>query len=105
MTSMLEGPFLVTGASGQLGRLVLDRLLDQGAQSVLATTRTPENLAANAERGVEVRRADFNEPDSLKEAFAGARRMLLISTSDLEPGKRLESHLVAIDAAAAAGAR
>ncbi|HBQ10132.1 MAG TPA: NAD(P)-dependent oxidoreductase [Myxococcales bacterium] len=103
MTSMLEGPFLVTGASGQLGRLVLDRLLDQGAQSVIATTRTPENLAAYAERGVEVRRADFNEPDSLKEAFAGARRMLLISTSDLEPGKRLESHLVAIDAAAAAG--
>jgi len=103
MTATLQGPFLVSGASGQLGRLVLDRLLDHGAQPIIATTRSPEKLSAYAERGVEVRRADFNDADSLKDAFAGARRMLLISTSDLEPGMRLKSHLVAIDAAVAAG--
>lgn len=103
MKTKLEGPFLVTGASGQLGRLVLDRLLDQGAHPIIATTRSPESLSAYAERGVEVRRADFNDRDSLKDAFAGTKRMLLISTSDVEPGKRLKSHLAAIDMASAVG--
>lgn len=102
MTDKTHGPYLVTGASGQLGRLVLDRLLDRDVAPIIATTRTPKELAAYAARGVEVRQADFNEPDKLKAAFAGSRRMLLISTSDLEPGKRLASNLAAIDAAVAA---
>lgn len=103
MTAKTEGPYLVTGASGQLGRSILDRLLDRGIAPIVATTRTPAKLTEYATRGIEVRRADFDEPGALEEAFAGARRMLLVSTSDLEPGQRLKSHLAAIDAAVAAG--
>lgn len=103
MADPTNGPYLVTGASGQLGRLVLDCLLLRNVAPVVATTRSPEGLASYAARGIEVRLADFNDPIKLKDAFAGARRMLLISTSDLEPGLRLRSHLVAIDAAVAAG--
>ena len=103
MTDTTQGPYLVSGASGQLGQLVLDELLDQDCDNVIATTRSPDDLFEYEARGVEVRRADFMAPETLETAFAGARRMLLISTSDLEPGARLRSHLAAIDAAVAAG--
>ena len=103
MIAHQTGPFLVTGASGQLGRLALDHLLHAGARPVIATTRSPEKLADYAARGVEVRRADFGDPSSLARAFTGIRRMLLISTDDLVPGKRFAAHRAAI--AAAAGKR
>ncbi|MBL9012819.1 MAG: NAD(P)H-binding protein [Myxococcales bacterium] len=103
MSDRTLGPYLVTGGSGQLGRLVLERLLERNIVPIVATTRTPNELAAYAARGIEVRQANFHEPDQLKSAFAGARRMLLISTSDLAPGERLKSNLAAIDAALAAG--
>jgi NAD(P)H dehydrogenase (quinone) len=103
MIAHQTGPFLVTGASGQLGRLALDHLLHAGARPVITTTRSPEKLADYAARGVEVRAADFADSSSLARAFAGARRMLLISTDDLVPGRRFAAHRAAIAAAARAG--
>jgi NAD(P)H dehydrogenase (quinone) len=93
---------IVTGASGQLGRLVTQRLLEHlSPAQIILVTRRPDALAELAERGVEVRRGDFDEPASLVDAFADGDRMLLISTPAI--GRRTEQHRAAIDAAAAAG--
>lgn len=95
---------LVTGASGHLGRRVIELLLEKEAGPIIAATRTPEKLADFSTRGVLVRHADFNDPDSLSVAFSGVDRLLLISTDVLgEPGLRLQQHRAAIQAAAAAG--
>ena len=95
---------LVTGASGQLGQRVVELLLEANAGTIVATTRTPEKLANLTEKGVIVRHADFNQPDSLPEAFAGVDRLLIISTDSLEkPGLRVTQHQAAIKAAEAAG--
>ena len=98
---------LVTGASGQLGRGVIKHLLDTfkvPAAQIIATTRTPANLADLAARGVVVRAADFNDPASLAKAFAGAGRALIISTNELEvQGKRREQQIAAVAAATQAG--
>jgi NAD(P)H dehydrogenase (quinone) len=97
---------LVTGASGQLGKRVVELLLEAKAGRVIATTRTPEKLAALAARGAEVREADFKDPASLRAAFADADRMLLISTGDLFPlGLRLGQHRAAVAAAVDAGVK
>lgn len=94
----------VTGASGHLGRKVADLVLDRlDPADVVLLTRTPDALAAYAERGAVVRRADFDEPISLAEAFTGVDRALLISAVDLE--RRAGQHRAAIDAAAAASVR
>jgi NAD(P)H dehydrogenase (quinone) len=94
----------VTGASGQLGRKVADRLLEQLEPSqVVLLTRSPEALAAYSERGATVRRADFDEPASLSDAFTGADRALLISALDFE--RRTGQHRAAIAAAKTAGVR
>jgi len=101
---------LVTGASGQFGRLVLSELLDVHGipgEQIIATTRTPARLAEFARRGVRIRAADFRDPASLQNAFTGASRLLLISTTvDEMPfvdGIRLRLHAAAIDAASHAG--
>ncbi len=95
---------LVTGASGQMGRRVVELLLAAQAGTIIAATRSPEKLADFSEQGVIVRHADFNEPDSLATAFAGVDRLLLISTDALgEPGLRLKQHSAAVKAAEAAG--
>lgn len=103
----MTATLLVTGASGQLGRSVIRHLLDTSkvpANRIIATTRTPANLADLAARGVVVRAADFNDPQSLAKAFAGADRALLISTNELEvQGKRREQQLAAVEAARQAG--
>ncbi|MEA1672808.1 SDR family oxidoreductase [Nitrospirillum sp. BR 11163] len=99
-------PLLVTGAGGQLGRSVVDNLLASGAGHIIATTRDPSKLADLAAKGVEVRRADFDDAASLPTAFAGAGRVLIISTDALDrPGRRLEQHLSAVAAAKAAGVK
>ena len=91
----------ITGASGHLGRRVADLLLERLDPSELVLlTRTPENLDA---RGAQVRRADFDEPDSLVAAFAGVDRMLLISAVDV--GRRTAQHRAAVSAAQEAGVR
>ena len=92
----------ITGASGQLGRLVADQLLTVlDPAEVVLLTRDPAKLASYAEQGAEVRAADFGRPDELADAFAGVDRVLLISTDVV--GARVEGHRAAIDAAAKAG--
>lgn len=94
---------VVTGASGHLGRLTVQSLLDRGvpAERIVATARTPETLDDLADRGVAVRQADYTDPQSLKEAFAGAERVLLVSSSAI--GQRIDQHRNVIDAAREAG--
>lgn len=103
---MTQSTLLVTGASGHLGRRVVELLLEAQAGNIIATTRTPEKLAEFSQRGVTVRHADFDDPASLAEAFKGADRLLLISTDAVGvPGKRLNQHCNAIKAAEEAGVK
>lgn len=93
----------ISGASGKLGRLSVDAALERVQPSELViTTRTPEALGHYSERGVEVRFADFDRPESLPEAFAGVDRMFMISASNAT-GKRYEQHDAAISCARDAG--
>ena len=100
---------LVTGASGQLGRLVLDALLASGKvapANIIAATRDTAKLDAYAKKGVTVRAADFDDPASLDAAFAGAGKVLILSTDALDrPGRRLAQHKAAVAAARKAGAK
>lgn len=94
----------VTGASGQLGRLVIEQLRQRvPASQIIATTRHPELLADLAASGVTVRHADFTNPATLPAAFAGTTRLLIISTDDLATGTRADQHRAAVEAAAAVG--
>ncbi|HEY3751964.1 MAG TPA: SDR family oxidoreductase [Pseudonocardiaceae bacterium] len=94
---------VITGASGHLGRLVVEQLLAIGTppEQIVATGRDADKLADLAQRGVTVRRADFADPTTLDDAFAGAEAMVLISTTTV--GERFENARNAIDAAARAG--
>lgn len=101
---MSNAPILVTGASGHLGRRVVELLLEQKVGPLVATTRKPESLADLAAKGVDVRRADFDDEASLAPAFRGAKRALLVSTDALDrPGRRLAQQTAAVRAFAAAG--
>jgi NAD(P)H dehydrogenase (quinone) len=95
---------VVTGATGQLGRLTVEALLRRGvpASEVVATGRDTTGIKDLADRGVVVRRADFADQDSLSAAFAGADKLLLISAS-VPVDERVANHRRAIDAALAAG--
>lgn len=94
--------YAVTGASGQLGKLVLDALLEKVATTdVVALVRDPAKLADYAAKGVDVRAADYDAPETLAPALAGVDRLLLISGSTL--GERPRQHAAVIDAAKAAG--
>jgi NAD(P)H dehydrogenase (quinone) len=93
---------LVTGASGELGRLVAEQLLDRvPPHQIILVTRRPQTLADLADRGADVRQGDFDDPATLAQAFVGATRMLLISTNAM--GRRTAQHRAAIEAATAAG--
>jgi NAD(P)H dehydrogenase (quinone) len=93
---------VVTGATGQLGRLVIQALLKtQPASEVIAAVRSPEKAADLAALGVQVRRADYNEPATLDAAVEGADKLLLISSSEI--GRRAVQHRAAIEAAKRSG--
>jgi NAD(P)H dehydrogenase (quinone) len=92
----------VTGATGQLGRLVIHELLKtQPANSIIAAVRSPEKAEDLADLGVVVRQADYDQPATLATAFNGAKKLLLISSSEI--GKRAAQHSAVIDAANASG--
>lgn len=95
---------VVTGASGQLGRLVIDALLQTvPASEIIAAVRNPEKASDLAARGVQVRQADYNQPATLDTAFKGADKLLLISSSEV--GQRAPQHRAVIEAAQRAGVK
>jgi NAD(P)H dehydrogenase (quinone) len=94
---------VVTGASGHLGRHVVDHLLAKvPADHVTAVVRTPEKASDLAERGVRIAVADYNAPDSFDGLFTAGDKVLLISGSEIG-NDRVGQHKAVIDAAAAAG--
>jgi NAD(P)H dehydrogenase (quinone) len=95
---------VITGASGNYGRGLTDRLIAAGrAADLILITRTPAKLVDRAAQGCTVRYGDFDKPETLAEAVQGAYKMLLISGTRV--GARVAQHKAAIDAAAAAGVR
>ncbi|WP_176903231.1 NAD(P)H-binding protein [Nonomuraea maritima] len=83
----------ISAASGALGRLVVSALRTRA--EVVAVVRDPER----APEGVPVRRGDYDDPASLREAFDGAARLLLISSPELDSARRIKQHLAAVAAA------
>ncbi|OLP66303.1 Quinone oxidoreductase 2 [Bacillus pumilus] len=91
---------LVTGATGQLGALVVQHLLKKvSVDQIAVSVRDPQKALHLKEAGVDVRKGDFTEPDNLASAFQGIDRLLIISTAD---GDRVQQHTAAIQAAKAA---
>ncbi|MDP3895348.1 MAG: NmrA family NAD(P)-binding protein [Mesorhizobium sp.] len=103
----MSDTILVTGASGHLGQAIIGHLLDsQGVapSRIVAGSRSPDKLAALADRGVKLARVDFDDPATLQAAFAGISIVLIVSTDALDgAGTRLRQHKAGIAAARAAG--
>lgn len=93
----------VTGASGQLGRLVVEALLRRGAGPIVAIVRDRAKVADLAERGVEVREASYDDAAALDRALAGVDRVLLVSGNEF--GARVDQHTNVVRAAERAGVR
>ncbi|EOI7365297.1 SDR family oxidoreductase [Yersinia enterocolitica] len=94
----------VTGATGQLGRLVINALLKKvSASEIIAAVRSPEKASDLAALGVQVRKADYSQPATLAAAFQGADKLLLISSSEV--GQRVAQHAAVINAAKHAGVK
>lgn len=94
----------VTGASGQYGGLAVEGLLGRmPAQDLILISRTPDKLANFVARGADCRFGDFDAPESLRRAFDGADRLLLISGTRV--GQRISQHRAAIEAAEACKVR
>ncbi|BBN94847.1 NmrA family transcriptional regulator [Deinococcus grandis] len=93
----------VTGATGQLGRLTLQALLDRGvpAGNLVALVRDPAKAADLAAQGVQVRQADYKQPETLRAALNGVNRLLLVSSNDFDD--RVGQHRNVINAARDAG--
>ena len=112
--SLSTGPIFITGATGQLGGLIIEEILKPvenpgrtplaAPSDLLALVRSPDKPAARAleEKGVTLRRGDYSDPAALREAMTGARTVMLISGTDI--GQRVQQHKHVIDAAHAAGA-
>lgn len=95
---------VVTGATGRYGPLVIESLLRRGTASseITAAVRDPQKAAGLAARGIQVRRADYNDPELLAEAFVGADKVLLVS-SDGPTEVRIRHHRNAVTAAKQVG--
>jgi NAD(P)H dehydrogenase (quinone) len=94
---------VITGATGSLGRLVVESLLARGvaAGQIVAAGRNVAKIADLAERGVSVRSIEYTDPESVRAALTGAEKLLLISGSEV--GQRLPQHRNVIDVAAELG--
>jgi NAD(P)H dehydrogenase (quinone) len=105
---LAQDKIIVSGASGQLGSLVIEELLARkvAPEHLILVSRTPntDHLQAYAARGANVRFGDFSEPESLDDAYRGGTRMLLISING-GGGDRPELHKAAIEAAVRAGVK
>lgn len=89
---------VVTGATGQLGQLVIEHLLKRvPASEIAAAVRNPDKAGALAARGIAVREADYDRPETLARSFAAGDKVLLISANEI--GRRLPQHQAVIDAA------
>ncbi|MEU8421157.1 NmrA family NAD(P)-binding protein [Micromonospora sp. NPDC048835] len=96
---------VVTGATGQLGSQIVERLLDRlPPDAVGVSVRDPDKAANLAERGVRVRAADFTDPATLAHAFEGADKVLVVSASIRGDGA-IVANRAAVNAAHAAGAK
>ena len=94
---------VVTGATGQLGRHVVEQLLEKvPAGQITAVVRNAEKAADLADRGVKIALADYNDPASYDGLFSAGDKVLLISGNEFDKG-RVRQHKVVIDAAKAAG--
>lgn len=92
----------VTGANGALGQLVIENLLKKvDATGVVGLVRDAQNASQLTSRGIIMRNADYNQPDTLVEALKGVTRLLLISSNAI--GSRVAQHQAVIDAAKQAG--
>ena len=92
----------ITGASGQLGRLVIDSLLTSvPASELVALVRNPASVSDLKDKGINVRQADYTQPDTLITALQGVDKLLLISSSEV--GQRLVQHQNVIEAAKETG--
>ncbi|NUU23275.1 MAG: SDR family oxidoreductase [Streptomycetaceae bacterium] len=96
---------VVTGATGRLGRLAAENLLARGVApaDLAVAVRTPDRAAEFAARGVEVREGDYDRPETLPAAFAGADKLLLVSANAHDNALRIAQHKAAVDAAKQAG--
>lgn len=91
----------ITGATGQLGRLVANKLKEKVSPvEIIALVRTP---AKASDLGVTVREADYEQPETLKQAFSGVNTLLLISSSEV--GRRAAQHHNVIEVAKKAGVK
>ncbi|MEQ9770742.1 SDR family oxidoreductase [Pectobacterium jejuense] len=94
----------ITGASGQLGRLVIAQLLEKvPASDIVALVRDVNKVADLSAKGVQVKAADYNQPEALASALQGVDKVLLISSSEV--GQRAVQHRNVIDAAVKAGVK
>ncbi|MGG1518858.1 SDR family oxidoreductase [Paenibacillus oryzisoli] len=91
---------LITGATGQLGNLVVRHLLQKvPGHQLIAIVRNLEKASALAELGIEVRQADYNDPQSLHDAFTPGAKLLFISSSEMDDAIRIVQHDNVIKAA------
>jgi NAD(P)H dehydrogenase (quinone) len=97
---------LITGANGRLGRLIVEELLRRAPDGPVAVSVRDASAAADlAARGVDVRQADYHDADSLRAAFAGVDRLLLMPTPTPDPDARVAEMAVVSRIAADAGVR
>lgn len=92
----------ITGANGNLGQLVVKGLLQHmAANQIVAAVRSPDNASELQALGVNLREADYTRPETLRLAFQGVEKLLLISA--VERGQRVAQHEAVVDAAKEAG--
>ncbi|GGF99044.1 SDR family oxidoreductase [Paenibacillus abyssi] len=97
---------MITGATGELGSLVVNHLLKKvAADQIVAVVRNVEKAAALADLGIEVRHGDYNDQESLTQAFAGASKLLFISSPDNDDTQRIVQHANVVKAARDAGVK
>lgn len=94
----------ITGATGQLGQLVIEHLLKTvPAEQIVAIVRHPAKAEALSQQGITVRQGDYTDPATLTTALQGVEKLLLISSSEV--GQREAQHQNVIDAAKAEGVK